>query len=115
MRSTSFPAHVNVTRQLPLTFTAHVRWDGKLDLALVNYNGTSILLGNGDGTFQPPLIYAAGSAATSLAAEDFNLDGKTGLGSGELWLRQYCDLDQHYTIALPSRDETEVRHMLESA
>jgi hypothetical protein len=53
--------------------------DGRLDLALVNYNGAAILLGNGDGTFQPPSMYASGSAATSLAVGDFNLDGKPDL------------------------------------
>jgi len=57
--------------------------DGKLDLAIVNYDGNSltILLGNGDGTFAP----APGSPITvglspiALAVGDFNSDGKADL------------------------------------
>jgi hypothetical protein len=44
------------------------------------YAGTvSILLGNGDGTFQPAVSYYAGGHATSVALGDFNGDGKTDL------------------------------------
>jgi len=57
--------------------------DGKLDLAVVNYdsNSATILLGNGDGTFTP----APGSPVTvglnpaALAVGDFNSDGKPDL------------------------------------
>jgi hypothetical protein len=53
--------------------------DGKLDLASANEggpNGTvSVLLGNGDGTFQSQLLIPAGSGAFALAAGDFNGDG----------------------------------------
>ena len=63
--------------------------DGKLDAAVVN-NGTSgnsgdpggvsILLGNGDGTFQAPVNYSPGPLnSVSLAAADFNGDGKPDL------------------------------------
>ena len=36
--------------------------DGKPDLALANYNSddVSVLLNNGDATFQPPVNYATG-------------------------------------------------------
>jgi hypothetical protein len=53
--------------------------DGILDLAvavgpdLVGH-GLNLLLGNGDGTFQPPQYYAAGSSG-SLVVADFNGDG----------------------------------------
>lgn len=58
--------------------------DGKLDLAVVNNgdtanNGVSILLGNGDGTFQPASGFAAGKNPSWLAAGDFNADGKDDL------------------------------------
>jgi VCBS repeat protein/FG-GAP repeat protein len=60
--------------------------DGKPDLAVANYGSVpatvSILLGNGDGTFQPQVSYAVGSAASppdSLAVADFNRDGKADL------------------------------------
>jgi hypothetical protein len=55
--------------------------DGKADLAVPNAgpNGTgaylSMLLGNGDGTFQSPLNYPAGPSPWSVAAGDFNGDG----------------------------------------
>ena len=57
--------------------------DGKLDLARVN-NATipysvSVLLGNGDGTFQAPVNYTAGPYPFRLAVGDFNGDGKLDL------------------------------------
>jgi hypothetical protein len=51
--------------------------DGKLDLAVSYYDAeVSILLGNGDGTFQPPLTFATGGYTTTIVAGDFNEDGK---------------------------------------
>ena len=51
--------------------------DGKLDIAAGNFfdNTVSILIGNGDGTFQAPVTYATGSAPTATFAGDFNGDG----------------------------------------
>ncbi len=52
--------------------------DGVPDLAVAN-NGSgtvSVLLGNGDGTFQPARDSAAGPYPHSLAVGDFNADGK---------------------------------------
>ncbi len=52
--------------------------DGKLDIALATSNGatpsTTILLGNGDGTFQTPSVLPFSSVA--IAVGDFNNDGK---------------------------------------
>lgn len=57
--------------------------DGKLDLAVANHvsttNTVSVLLGNGDGTFQTPLMYNGGNSPTSIAAGDVNNDGNTDL------------------------------------
>lgn len=58
--------------------------DGKEDLAVANngnsgYSDVSILLGNGDGTFQPAVNYPAGKGARSLASSDLNFDGKPDL------------------------------------
>jgi hypothetical protein len=59
--------------------------DGKQDLAMANFGpasdngGISILLGNGDGTFQAANNFAAGKKPHALAASDFNRDGKDDL------------------------------------
>ncbi|HET9407159.1 MAG TPA: FG-GAP-like repeat-containing protein [Candidatus Sulfotelmatobacter sp.] len=59
--------------------------DGKLDLAAADCGCTgpcgnvSVLLGNGDGTFQPAVNYSAGAQPLSIAAGDFNHDGKLDL------------------------------------
>ncbi len=57
--------------------------DGKLDLATANYgsNNVSILLGNGDGTFQAAVNYGAGSYPISITVGDFNGDGKLDLAT----------------------------------
>jgi hypothetical protein len=51
--------------------------DGIPDLAVANFNGksVSVLLGNGDGSFQAPRAYATGNGPVSLAVADFNGDG----------------------------------------
>jgi hypothetical protein len=53
--------------------------DGKLDLVVANYGdqygAMSVLLGNGDGTFQPARNYDSGSFPVSVAVGDFNGDG----------------------------------------
>jgi hypothetical protein len=65
--------------------------DGKLDLAVVNecpssgcgsgvVGVVSVLLGNGDGTFQPAVPYPSGGTdSDSVAVGDFNGDGKLDL------------------------------------
>jgi hypothetical protein len=54
--------------------------DGKMDLAVVNPAGTvSILLGNGDGTFQPHVDYATGTGPVALKTGDFDGDGSLDL------------------------------------
>src|SRR6267143_5400659 len=55
--------------------------DGKLDLAVTNLgsNNVSVLLGNGDGTFQAAVSYSAGTDPRSVTSGDFNGDGKLDL------------------------------------
>jgi VCBS repeat protein/IPT/TIG domain-containing protein len=51
--------------------------DGKLDLAIADPSGVQVLLGNGDGTFQPPVLYPEpGTGVGSPIVGDFNGDGK---------------------------------------
>ena len=55
--------------------------DGKIDIAVAN-NGSgdvSILLGNGDGTFQPAVNFTAGNSPKAIAVGDFNGDGELDL------------------------------------
>ena len=61
--------------------TADFNGDGKLDMAVTNggSNKISILLGNGDGTFQAAVNYPAGTNPTSVTVGDFNGDGKLDL------------------------------------
>jgi hypothetical protein len=55
--------------------------DGKADLAVANRgdNSLSVLLGNGDGTFQTHVDYALGGGPSSVAYGDFNGDGRPDL------------------------------------
>jgi hypothetical protein len=48
--------------------------DGKLDIA-VEDDGVSVLLGNGDGTFQPPVNYLPEGTGRAIVVADFNGDG----------------------------------------
>src|SRR5206468_1542294 len=57
--------------------------DGKLDVAVDNScpdigctsGSVNILLGNGNGAFQPPVAYASGGSAFSVETGDVNGDG----------------------------------------
>ena len=59
--------------------------DGKLDLAATNGNANtvSVLLGNGDGTFQPQTAYDALNAPIAIVSGDFNRDGNLDLAVGD--------------------------------
>jgi hypothetical protein len=70
---------------------------GRLDLAAVNSCGNdpdcgssspgtiSVLLGNGDGSFEPHVDYTTGSGPYALAVGDFNADGKLDLAEGNYY------------------------------
>src|SRR5579863_1046193 len=61
--------------------TGDLNEDGKLDLVLANAsdNTLSVLLGNGDGTFQTQKTYAVGANPMDIAIADFNGDGRLDL------------------------------------
>jgi len=59
--------------------------DGHLDLAVANFvekatpGQVSVLIGNGDGTFRPPVQFAAGVVPQAIAVGDVNGDGRPDL------------------------------------
>lgn len=55
--------------------TADFNHDGKLDLATAAPAGLAVLLGNGDGTFQKPVVSAGFAGYYPIAVADFNHDG----------------------------------------
>src|ERR1700687_5721573 len=56
---------------------ADVNGDGKPDLVFAySFGGAGVMLGNGDGTFQPETIFASGGQAFGVAVADLNNDGK---------------------------------------
>ena len=91
--------------------TGDFNGDGRLDLAVVGayrpgvyYVGyVSVLLGNGDGTFQTPVSYTGGSSAWSnafsVAIGDYDRDGKLDLAVASL-------LDSYLSVLLGNGDGT---------
>lgn len=56
--------------------------DGKLDLAIADDDAdstVSVLVGNGEGTFQPAVAYVVGNHPSAVAVGDFNGDGNLDL------------------------------------
>ncbi|PYV00917.1 MAG: hypothetical protein DMG26_14635, partial [Acidobacteria bacterium] len=70
---------------IPSVIAADFNDDHKLDLAVTDGGNqmVSVFIGNGDGTFRGPAPYPTGlSVTTTLAAADFNGDGKVDLAVG---------------------------------
>jgi len=66
---------------------ADLNGDGKPDVIAADATGLDVLLGKGDGTFQPPIPLPIGGANYSFVA-DFNGDGNLDLAGGS----EYGDL-----------------------
>src|SRR5690349_17897322 len=64
--------------RIPLSVAmADLNRDGKTDLVFENDTASvNVLIGNGDGTFQPPITYSSGGYASSATVADVNSDGK---------------------------------------
>jgi hypothetical protein len=66
--------------------------DGNLDIVFSNGTGVGVLLGNGDGTFQPPVYYTTplvNQVYITMVVADFNSDGHQDvmIGDGyQAWL-----------------------------
>jgi hypothetical protein len=83
--------------------------DGNLDLAVLNFNNAdgvvSVLLGNGDGTFQDPITTHVGLGASALAVGDFNNDGNMDLVTADANLNAVSVLlgngDGTFTVQSP--------------
>jgi hypothetical protein len=83
--------------------------DGKEDVVTANFSGNnvSVLLGNGDGTFRPPVNYATQVAPTSVAVGDFNGDGKLDLAVTNLCGGDHtCERPGTVSILLGNGDGT---------
>jgi hypothetical protein len=68
-------------KNLSAIVTGDFNGDGKLDIAVTDEgsNAVIILLGNGDGTFGPPMTIPVGSEPDAIIAGDFDNDGKLDL------------------------------------
>ena len=78
----SFPAGLDPFDVVSADFNG----DGIPDLAVTNYSNpkpchVSVMLGNGDGTFQPPVEFRVGVSPWQLVVADFTRDGKPDIAT----------------------------------
>lgn len=77
------PVNYSAGYQPKSVVAADFNGDGNLDLAVADFayapNNVSVLLGNGDGTFQPPVPLSVPGIPSGIAVGDFNGDKKRDL------------------------------------
>ncbi|TMG88391.1 MAG: VCBS repeat-containing protein, partial [Betaproteobacteria bacterium] len=80
-----FPTTIDIGAPAYGLAASDLNGDGKLDLVVTNAAGgvtghtLQVLLGKGDGTFQPAVGYATGSDPFAVVIGDLNLDGALDL------------------------------------
>jgi hypothetical protein len=79
----SYTVHATLGRLPPSLTVADLNGDGRLDLVTADSadNSVSVMLGNGDGSFQEAHDSAVASFPISVAVGDFNADGKPDLAT----------------------------------
>jgi len=93
-----------------------VSGDGRPDLLVghCGYNGCNffetgvvgVLLGNGDGTFQPASTYPGGDSISSMAVADVNMDGKLDIVVANMYPLSPAESDGAVSVLLGNGDGT---------
>jgi FG-GAP-like repeat len=71
-----------------------VNSDGRVDIVVANYtsNDVSVFLGNGDGTYQTPVIFSVSPNPSSVIVADFNNDCKLDIATSSFSSNNICVL-----------------------